>query len=167
MSKFYFFFSSSTLLWCGAVWRELKVKEELTFIVFFRREYENELAKDNALDFDDLLLRGLELFTKFPRVIANVKQVLIDEVRFLNLSPLVEGLILTRLIQFQDTNSCQYDLVKTVARKCQCLCIVGDPDQSSKFSHSLSLSRSSSQETDSLSLHCSLRLAKCRGRELG
>jgi hypothetical protein len=45
------------------------------------RAYEDELAKANALDFDDLLLRGHELLKGHPRVVAKIQNVLIDEVR--------------------------------------------------------------------------------------
>ena len=72
-------------------------------------DYQAQLAKDHALDFDDLLSRGLELFKEHQRVLANVKHVLVDE--------------------FQDTNTVQYDMVKQMARKSQALTIVGDPDQ--------------------------------------
>lgn len=46
-----------------------------------RREYEAELQRDNALDFDDLLLNGLRLLQENPRIVAKVQNVLIDEVR--------------------------------------------------------------------------------------
>jgi hypothetical protein len=46
-----------------------------------RRVYEDELAKANAVDFDDLLLRGHELLKGHPRVVAKIQNVLIDEVR--------------------------------------------------------------------------------------
>lgn len=64
-------------------------------------DYQAQLEKDHALDFDDLLSRGLELFSKHQRVLANVKHVLVDE--------------------FQDTNTVQYDMVKQMAKKCQAL----------------------------------------------
>ncbi|KAK4048649.1 ATP-dependent DNA helicase srs2 [Microbotryomycetes sp. JL201] len=73
-------------------------------------EYQQELERNNALDFDDLLLQGLELFERFPKIVSKIRCVLIDE--------------------FQDTNSTQYTLVKLMARANKALTIVGDPDQS-------------------------------------
>ncbi|GAA5941279.1 uncharacterized protein JCM15063_006424 [Sporobolomyces koalae] len=72
--------------------------------------YEDELSRTNSLDFDDLLLKGHELFKYHPRVVAGIQSVLIDE--------------------FQDTNVVQYDLVKLISRASGSLTIVGDPDQS-------------------------------------
>ncbi|KAM0789946.1 hypothetical protein ACM66B_006786 [Microbotryomycetes sp. NB124-2] len=73
-------------------------------------EYEEELERNNALDFDDLLLKGLELLNRFPKIVSKIRCVLIDE--------------------FQDTNATQYTLVKLMARANKSLTIVGDPDQS-------------------------------------
>ncbi|GAA5902404.1 ATP-dependent helicase [Sporobolomyces salmoneus] len=72
--------------------------------------YDKELERANSLDFDDLLLKGHELFSNHPRVVARIQSVLIDE--------------------FQDTNSVQYDLVKLITAPSNSLTIVGDPDQS-------------------------------------
>ncbi|ORY73640.1 P-loop containing nucleoside triphosphate hydrolase protein [Leucosporidium creatinivorum] len=85
-------------------------RERMEAIWRVYEDYEAELAKDNALDFDDLLLRGLNLLQRFPRVVSKVKNVLIDE--------------------FQDTNGTQYSLVKLIAKASGSLTIVGDPDQS-------------------------------------
>jgi DNA helicase-2/ATP-dependent DNA helicase PcrA len=73
------------------------------------RLYESAMKHNSALDFDDLLLYGLQLFTEHPRVVENVKNVLIDE--------------------FQDTNDIQYQIVKRIAAASGALTIVGDPDQ--------------------------------------
>ncbi|KAJ8483028.1 hypothetical protein ONZ45_g14749 [Pleurotus djamor] len=75
------------------------------------REYEKALRKSNSLDFDDLLLFGLELFKHHEKSLIWCKHVLVDE--------------------FQDTNSIQYELMKTIANSAsECLTVVGDPDQS-------------------------------------
>ncbi|KAK4054001.1 ATP-dependent DNA helicase srs2 [Microbotryomycetes sp. JL221] len=73
-------------------------------------EYQDELERTSALDFDDLLLKGLLLFTKFPRIVSKIRCVLIDE--------------------FQDTNATQYNLVRVMAHANRALTTVGDPDQS-------------------------------------
>ncbi len=74
-----------------------------------------ETLKDaNAMDFDDLLLHPLELFTREPGRLEYYQNrfdyILVDE--------------------FQDTNRAQYLLVRDMALKHECLCIVGDDDQS-------------------------------------
>lgn len=87
-----------------------KSKNNLNLIVADIFEgYNQALAKAGALDFDDLLLRGLELVTRHERVLANLRCVLVDE--------------------FQDTNLVQYSLLKKFAKKAT-LTTVGDPDQS-------------------------------------
>jgi len=76
--------------------------------------YQRLLAEANALDFNDLLLRTVELFQRFPDVLAYYRSrwqyVLIDE--------------------YQDTNRVQYQLVQQLASDHRNLCVVGDPDQS-------------------------------------
>ncbi|MFH1512918.1 MAG: DNA helicase PcrA [Bacillota bacterium] len=77
-------------------------------------EYEKRLRAANALDFDDLLMRTLELLTDHPPVLQSYQQrfshVLVDE--------------------YQDTNFAQYSLVKLLTQKSRNLCVVGDDDQS-------------------------------------
>ncbi len=77
-------------------------------------EYEKRLRSANALDFDDLLMRTLELFTGHPPVLQSYQQrfshVLVDE--------------------YQDTNFAQYQLVKLLTQESRNLCVVGDDDQS-------------------------------------
>ena len=76
--------------------------------------YQQLLAQSNALDFDDLLMRAVQLFGKSPEVLAKYQR------RYLHL--LVD--------EFQDTNLVQYELVKQLAGKHHNICVVGDPDQS-------------------------------------
>jgi len=75
--------------------------------------YRKTLAESNALDFDDLLLKTVELFDK-----ADVRARYADRFRFL----LVD--------EYQDTNRPQYLLMKRLAEAHRNICVVGDPDQS-------------------------------------
>ncbi|KAL7621918.1 ATP-dependent DNA helicase srs2 [Parahypoxylon ruwenzoriense] len=74
------------------------------------QEYQTQLERSNLLDYDDLLVRCVELLRKFPRCVSNIQTVLIDE--------------------YQDTNGVQYDLMRLFAQKNRRITIVGDPDQS-------------------------------------
>ncbi|KAF2653550.1 UvrD-helicase-domain-containing protein [Lophiostoma macrostomum CBS 122681] len=73
-------------------------------------EYEDTLAASNLLDFDDLLLRCVELLRNHPACVSNIEAVLIDE--------------------YQDTNNVQYELMTLLAQRRKHITIVGDPDQS-------------------------------------
>ncbi|MDE0483084.1 MAG: DNA helicase PcrA [Candidatus Poribacteria bacterium] len=77
-------------------------------------EYQDTLRKNNALDFDDLLNFTVELFKKHPDVLEHYQEkfehVLVDE--------------------YQDTNRCQYELVRYLAGEKKNVCVVGDDDQS-------------------------------------
>jgi len=77
-------------------------------------EYEKHLKAYNAVDFDDLITKPIDLFNQFPEIKEKVQEryqyVLVDE--------------------FQDTSLCQYELVKQIAIKSRNLCVVGDDDQS-------------------------------------
>jgi DNA helicase II / ATP-dependent DNA helicase PcrA len=76
--------------------------------------YERALRANNAMDFDDLIVRPSELFRKAPEVLERYrrkfKHILIDE--------------------FQDTNRAQYNLVRMLTTEPANLCVVGDDDQS-------------------------------------
>lgn len=73
-------------------------------------EYEKQLDQSNLLDYDDLLLRCVDLLKQYPSCVSNVEAVLIDE--------------------FQDTNVVQFDLMRLFAAYKQRVTTVGDPDQS-------------------------------------
>lgn len=85
---------------------------EITSRVY--RQYQMLLGQNQALDFDDLLMRTCQLFELTPAVLARYQSryahVLVDE--------------------FQDTNLTQYALARQVAGKRRNICVVGDPDQS-------------------------------------
>ncbi|KAL6803855.1 P-loop containing nucleoside triphosphate hydrolase protein [Trichoderma sp. SZMC 28012] len=74
------------------------------------REYQEHLERSNLLDYDDLLVRCVELLREYPACVSNIQSVLIDE--------------------YQDTNGVQYELMKLFAQARQRITIVGDPDQS-------------------------------------
>ncbi|OSD06484.1 P-loop containing nucleoside triphosphate hydrolase protein [Trametes coccinea BRFM310] len=74
------------------------------------KDYEKSLREANSLDFDDLLMFGVKLFKSHAKASKWCRHVLVDE--------------------FQDTNTMQYELMVYIARACQCVTIVGDPDQS-------------------------------------
>ncbi len=77
-------------------------------------EYEKRLKSLNALDFDDLLLRTLELLADHPPVLQayrdRFRYVLVDE--------------------YQDTNKAQYEMVRLLTAESRNICVVGDDDQS-------------------------------------
>jgi len=77
-------------------------------------EYQGELSSSNALDFDDLIMKAVELFRKFSEILDKYRQ------RFLHI--LVD--------EYQDTNHAQYVLVNLLAAEHKNLCVVGDDDQS-------------------------------------
>ena len=77
-------------------------------------EYQRELKKNNALDFDDLLFMAVELFEKNPEVLRQYQ----DRFRFIMVD------------EYQDTNTAQFRLVSLLAGEEKNLCVVGDDDQS-------------------------------------
>lgn len=77
-------------------------------------EYQKELKKNNALDFDDLIVKTVELFQSCPDVLEYYQ----DRFRYIMVD------------EYQDTNSVQFKLVSILAKKHQNLCVVGDDDQS-------------------------------------
>ena len=77
-------------------------------------EYQKQLKKNNALDFDDLLVKTVELFNNCPEVLESyqnrLQYIMVDE--------------------YQDTNTVQFMLISQLAAKHRNLCVVGDDDQS-------------------------------------
>src|SRR5262249_26342171 len=76
--------------------------------------YAKALANSNALDFDDLLLKTVELFETSERVRSKYA----NQFRFVMVD------------EYQDTNRPQYLLIRRLAEVHRNLCVVGDPDQS-------------------------------------
>ncbi|KAH7339073.1 P-loop containing nucleoside triphosphate hydrolase protein [Rhizoctonia solani] len=86
---------------------------ELELVLQLYSSYSRVLRESNALDFTDLLIKGLDLFRAIPwaREVSRLKHVLVDE--------------------FQDTSSLQYLLVKQLFKTTEgSISVVGDPDQS-------------------------------------
>jgi DNA helicase-2/ATP-dependent DNA helicase PcrA len=83
-------------------------------ITYFYKNYQLELEKNQALDFDDLIVKTIKLFEKHPSILEKYHQyyryILIDE--------------------FQDTNWVQYLLIKLLGKKYQNITVVGDFSQS-------------------------------------
>ena len=92
--------------------RQSSYFEEVAARVYSR--YEELLARNNAVDFDDLLLKTVHLFSHTPQVLRRFQE------RYVHL--LID--------EFQDTNLCQYNLAKLLTDRYRNVCAVGDPDQS-------------------------------------
>lgn len=78
------------------------------------QEYQSALRKSNALDFDDLIVKTVELFKNCPDILDSYQErfryIMVDE--------------------YQDTNTAQFELIRLLADKYRNLCVVGDDDQS-------------------------------------
>lgn len=78
------------------------------------KEYERQLKANNALDFDDLLVKTVQLFQTQPEILEYYQErfryIMVDE--------------------YQDTNTVQFKLISLLAAKYKNLCVVGDDDQS-------------------------------------
>ena len=78
------------------------------------KEYQAQLRKNNAVDFDDLIMLTVDLLTTFPEIRHNYQErfryIMVDE--------------------YQDTNTAQFELVRLLADGYKNLCVVGDDDQS-------------------------------------
>ena len=98
--------------------REFEVKSvgdyKNSVIAKVYREYQETLKKSNALDFDDIIVKTVELFKSCPEVLYNYqerfKYIMVDE--------------------YQDTNTAQFELIRLLADGYRNLCVVGDDDQS-------------------------------------
>ena len=83
-------------------------------IAMVYKEYQDALKKSNALDFDDLIVKTIELFQADGEVLhyyqERFKYIMVDE--------------------YQDTNTAQFEFIRLIADKYRNLCVVGDDDQS-------------------------------------
>ncbi|MDR6120538.1 DNA helicase-2/ATP-dependent DNA helicase PcrA [Bacillus sp. SLBN-46] len=77
-------------------------------------EYQKRLRKNQALDFDDLIMMTIQLFTRVPEVLEFYQR----KFQYIHVD------------EYQDTNRAQYMLVKLLANRFKNLCVVGDSDQS-------------------------------------
>ncbi len=77
-------------------------------------EYQRRLRKNNALDFDDLIMTTITLFMRVPDVLEYYQR----KFQYIHVD------------EYQDTNRAQYMLVKLLAQRFKNLCVVGDSDQS-------------------------------------
>lgn len=77
-------------------------------------EYQRQLHRNGAMDFDDLIMKPIELFKQYPQILDRYQErfkfILVDE--------------------YQDTNHAQYVLINLLAEKYRNICCVGDDDQS-------------------------------------
>ncbi len=76
--------------------------------------YQSELKNSSAMDFDDLLLKPLELFEKNPHILKKYQ----DQFKFIMVD------------EYQDTNKAQFQFVESLSREHKNICVVGDDDQS-------------------------------------
>ena len=76
--------------------------------------YQDRLKRNSALDFDDLIMKTVELFKECPEILDfyrnKFRYIMVDE--------------------YQDTSKAQYELIKLLAKQHQNICVVGDDDQS-------------------------------------
>lgn len=78
------------------------------------KEYQHRLRKNHSLDFDDLIMRTIQLFQRVPEVLTYYQR----KFQYIHVD------------EYQDTNRAQYVLVNMLAKRFQNLCVVGDSDQS-------------------------------------
>ncbi len=94
-------------------YQRLYLREEDKIIGLVYEQYNKLLKENNSVDFDDLLLKPVEIFKKFPEVLEKYQNrfeyILVDE--------------------YQDTNNIQYELCKLLAKKNHNIFVVGDSNQ--------------------------------------
>lgn len=90
----------------------VEIREKKIALIY--QTYQDDLMRNNAMDFDDLIMKTVELFMRFPEILDRYQErfryIMVDE--------------------YQDTNHAQFKLVELLAAKYKNLCVVGDDDQS-------------------------------------
>ena len=76
--------------------------------------YQRQLSRNEALDFDDLIMTTINLFERVPEALEYYQ----NKFQYIHVD------------EYQDTNKAQYTLIKLLANKFKNLCVVGDSDQS-------------------------------------
>jgi len=87
--------------------------ENYKVLIAIYKKYQEELKRNNSMDFSDLLVKTNELLN-IPEVLIRVQ----DRYRYIMVD------------EYQDTNNIQYQIIKKIASKYQNICVVGDEDQS-------------------------------------
>ncbi len=106
--------AKNELIGVDEFWKNAQGDWRLKKIAEVYEAYQGELKKNNALDFDDLIFRTVDLFRVNKEVLdyyqERFRYILVDE--------------------YQDTNTAQFELISLLAGKYKNLCVVGDDDQS-------------------------------------
>lgn len=102
------------LVTCGDVSEMVKSDYSLANISRIYDKYQESLKKNNALDFDDLLMKTVQLFISCPEVLESYR----DRLQYIMVD------------EYQDTNAAQFAFIRLLAQKHKNLCVVGDDDQS-------------------------------------
>ena len=97
----------------GEYYKECKYERDIDEIYKIYKEYQNQLKNNNALDFDDLLLKTLELFNSNEETLKFYQ----DKFKYIHVD------------EFQDTNLVQYKIIKLISNVSKNIFVVGDEDQ--------------------------------------
>ena len=98
--------------WNAEIFRKNYADTEQELCLIFEK-YEIALKKNNAMDFDDLILNAVKLFETCPDILEKYQ----DQFRYIMVD------------EYQDTNMLQYKLIKLLAGQYKNICVVGDDDQ--------------------------------------
>lgn len=114
---------------------ERDVKSSLGSIVaLIWKEYEQILKKEKGLDFDDLLLKPVQILKKYPEI----KKIYQDKWKYIHID------------EYQDTNEVQYELTKLLIGKEENICVVGDTDQCLRKGTKIKMSAGKSKSIENI-----------------